>query len=297
MKEFTITTKDPTVLAQQLDDMLKSSFSQLLKLLYEAVYQADHDIDVLFLDEADYLIRYNRNQSFSKRMRKLTSLIMPTFIKQAPDKERYVVKGEDQEIYKELICDENKDHLNYTQFAERYKVPKLMRNRPQFLSRQTYVKMHTKKAKKKYKKVEKEHDESIVPKIEATMTADNEPHLKIIEEPIIDIPKVKEIDPPPISNADSGMDFLDTFDDTEEIDFSKIWVSDYISTQSLPWTVEGLKRICEHYKIDLDVNEPTTIELMEQIRSDYDKEITAISVALLRSNRASSNAQDTDLIQ
>lgn len=298
MKDFQVNTHDPFILATKLDKLVKSSFVKLLSILYEAIYQADHDIDVFFMSDTDYLITYNKNRKFAKRMRLLTSIIMPTYIKQLPDKERYVVKPDDQELYKDLICENNESYLTYAHFNERYKVPKLMKNRPAFLSRVTHVKIHNKK--KKGKQRYKEKDSIITPEPPVTIIENNEKvpevSLTIAQPPEITYTKETIFEPEPEKANDDGLSFLDNFDYEEEIDFNQIWPSDYISVKSLPWTLEGVQRISDLYKLGINTTEPSTIDKMDALVQEFDKEITAVSVALLRVNRGTDDAQPSDII-
>jgi len=296
-KNFEVKTQDPMKLAKQLDELLKSKFVYLLQCVMDAVEEADKDLDILFMTDSDYLIYYNQSKRFNILMRKMTKYIMPKFIRVSPNREIYVASEEDIELYRSLELDDNIKHIPYASLSERYKVPKLMKNKPQFMSRPIVVKVHSKKKKgiNKHKYKEKEKEEKFVdepplvlnPKFDYAVEDNNTGTSLISINNEVQVPIVE----------DDGMSFLDEFDTEDVYDFSQVWPQDYINAKTLMWNLEAITRLCDAKKIPFDSAKPSTLQFMDSLKEDYNEELCALTIAIQRAKRKEGTLQITDIIQ
>lgn len=259
---------DPEELAKALDKILDTSFYVVMFKAATAYADTENDLDVLFLTRTDYLIKYSKSQKQDRRLKGVMNSITQRFIAQKPDHDYFFAEAEKKERFRDLLFRDNEQFIKYEQLTKKsrvqikpYKKPDWIAANYEIIRNVSQKPVSLKKLRKKKVRTKKsiivlnEPDMIPVGNLEALMTDTLIPGYSdtiIIEDEVIkDEPKIPDkTETLNVTDDDFLNDLLGNDDSYNPYGAmtDDIYLSDYIATKTLPWTVTGFTTV--YSKID-----------------------------------------------
>lgn len=240
-------------LAQIYDDVLHTSFVEGIKLAEQKIKATEEDLDLLFMTQEDYNIFYGKHVRSTKRFRLIMNSMTQQYMKAKPDYDIFDLEEDKKETVRTLLFEDNESYVPYENLTYKGRMPKIMENRPKWMSRTKFVEVKERKLKnvkrvkqKKALVIANDEPTEIIP------LEDIKYHPKILAN-MLTAPADKEPEPPPKPpdieitlpsaqpvEAQANLDDMfgdDDYDDLYQDNTNKVTVGDYISSKYLPWTV------------------------------------------------------------
>lgn len=293
-----LTTKtimiDPETLAKKLDAILDTAFFPVIQKALLAYTDTEGDLDVLFLTRNDYLMKYNKSQKQDRRLKGVMNQITQKYIRQTPDHDYFFAEEEKKVKFRDLLFRDNDNFISFEQLTMKSRVRIKPFEKPVWLventervrkSKEKPIRLPRSKHKKKRKSSVDHKSFMVVNSPEhkfVTMEQDLGFKEFVVEvddsdKIIVDKPdeekKIETVtsDIKDSKPVDDGLDDLFGFDDDtnpygELTD--DIYISDYISTKSLAWTVNGFTAVYRDIDPDFNPGVGISMQTLDRILTD-----------------------------